>query len=241
MASAPLGETWVPLITSGRKRTCWITFTKSLRALRLDRVMMTAVARYRKMCGHMVWIAFRYLQTQNMSNSKIMKLSASIRTKMLKNISTLNQTLLLSEENKQYIVQLRPCLTKQENVFRGDVCVITPQRLRNSTWWLTIWVTRFCWHLEPKDKFQFWKTYTQKIVIYSEATNSIAFWLKTVQNIFTRIPLLFLMNITSDSELLWHLTVQPTASVLWLSPMWIYSTVIDYDFQLTVACTETSQ
>jgi hypothetical protein len=29
--------------------TCWITFTKSLRALRLDRVMMTAVARYRKM------------------------------------------------------------------------------------------------------------------------------------------------------------------------------------------------
>lgn len=29
--------------------TCWITFTKSLRALRLDRVMITAVARYLKM------------------------------------------------------------------------------------------------------------------------------------------------------------------------------------------------
>jgi len=51
-------------ITDGRTLTCWITFTKSLRALRLDRVMMTAVARYRRMWGHMVWIAFRYLQTQ---------------------------------------------------------------------------------------------------------------------------------------------------------------------------------
>lgn len=44
--------------------TCWMTLTKSLRTcLRFltSLLVMTAVVRYRKMCGHMVWMAFRYL------------------------------------------------------------------------------------------------------------------------------------------------------------------------------------
>lgn len=44
--------------------TCWMTLTKSLRTcLRFltSLLVMTAVVRYRRICGHMVWMAFRYL------------------------------------------------------------------------------------------------------------------------------------------------------------------------------------
>lgn len=57
--------------------TCWMTFTKSLSTclrFRTSLLVMTAVVRYRKMCGHIVWMAFRYLRkkkTQKAAHSGI--------------------------------------------------------------------------------------------------------------------------------------------------------------------------
>lgn len=41
--------------------SCWITFTRSLRTVRRRLLVMTAVVKYLRMCGHVVWIALRYL------------------------------------------------------------------------------------------------------------------------------------------------------------------------------------
>lgn len=45
--------------------TCWMTFTKSLSTclrFRTSLLVMTAVVRYLRICGHIVWMAFRYLK-----------------------------------------------------------------------------------------------------------------------------------------------------------------------------------
>lgn len=60
--------------------TCWITLTRSLRTcLRFltSLLVMTAVVRYRRMCGHMVCIAFRYLRTHTKYKIKLFSLLRS--------------------------------------------------------------------------------------------------------------------------------------------------------------------
>ena len=76
MCTTPTGEWEKPLFTGwlypwGKNfpatlndLTCWMTFTKSLSTclrFRTSLLVMTAVVRYRRMCGHIVWMAFRYL------------------------------------------------------------------------------------------------------------------------------------------------------------------------------------
>lgn len=48
--------------------TCWITLTRSFSTclrLRTSLFVITAVVRYLRICGHIVWIALRYLERKN--------------------------------------------------------------------------------------------------------------------------------------------------------------------------------
>lgn len=55
--------------------TCWITLTRSFSTclrLRTSLFVMTAVVKYLRICGHIVWIALRYLERKKpqIQNSK---------------------------------------------------------------------------------------------------------------------------------------------------------------------------
>ncbi len=40
--------------------SCWMTLIRSFNAFRRPGVIMTATAKYRRMCGHIVWMVFKY-------------------------------------------------------------------------------------------------------------------------------------------------------------------------------------
>jgi hypothetical protein len=65
-----------------RYDSCWIRRTRSLSALRFFSVTITAAVRYRKMCGHTVWIVLAYSGfVKNMSIMSSRPVSVLTKTK----------------------------------------------------------------------------------------------------------------------------------------------------------------
>ena len=56
-----------------------MTFTRSLSTVRLRLLVMTAVVRYLKMWGHVVWIALRYLNTKNKQEKNLRNFLENIK------------------------------------------------------------------------------------------------------------------------------------------------------------------